>query len=88
MHLYIPPAALIVVKTCSGAFDMAEKYPDTEILGLDLTPPPQSLSSNLQFQVDDVTNEWMPNEGYDLVHIRLLFGGPKDWPSLYAKIFE
>ena len=71
-----------------GALDMAERYPDASILGLDLTPPPQSLYNNLQFQVDDITQEWMPNDGYDLVHIRLLYGAIQDWPSLYSKIFE
>ena len=71
-----------------GAFDMADRYPDAKILGSDLTPPPQSLSSNLQFQVDDVREEWVFNEPFDLVHIRLLYGAVSDWPDLYGKIFE
>ena len=67
---------------------MAERYPNAKILGLDLTPPPQSLSNNLQFQVDDVRDAWVNNEPFDLVHIRLLYGGISDWSDLYAKIFE
>lgn len=74
--------------TLTGAFDMAERYENTKILGLDLTPPPQSLFNNLEFQVDDIRAEWIPNDGYDLVHIRLLFGAIEDWPGLYAKAFE
>jgi hypothetical protein len=71
-----------------GALDMAERYPDAKILGSDLTPPPQPLLNNLQFQVDDVTKEWVTNEPFDLVHIRLLYGAVSDWPDLYEKIFE
>ena len=71
-----------------GALDMAERYPNARILGVDLTPGPESLFNNLQFQVDDITQDWIPGEGYDLVHIRLLYGAIRDWPSLYSTIFE
>ena len=67
---------------------MAERYPNARILGIDLTPPPESLFPNLEFQVDDFTQEWMPGEAYDLVHIRTLFGAIRDWPAVYSKIFE
>jgi hypothetical protein len=69
---------------------MAERYENTKILGLDLTPPPQSLFNNLQFEVDDFTQEWIPHDhdGFDLVHIRLLVGAAQDWPSVYSKAFE
>lgn len=85
-----PPKTLLrlIADDLLGALDMADRYPDAKILGSDLTPPPQSLSSNLQFQVDDVREEWVFNEPFDLVHIRLLYGAVSDWPDLYGKIFE
>ena len=67
---------------------MADRYPDARILGVDLTPAPMSPPPNLQFQVDDITQEWMPGEKYDLIHIRGLSGAIRDWPSLYSIIFE
>lgn len=93
-RLYLPPidepTHVIDLGTGQGlwALDMAERYPDAQILGLDLTPPPQSLYNNLQFQVDDFTQEWMPNEGYDLAHLRGLTGSVQDWPALYSTIFK
>lgn len=88
--VHAPPPSLtrIIANDILGALDMAERYPDAQILGLDLTPPPQSLYNNLQFQVDDFTQEWMPNEGYDLAHLRGLTGSVQDWPALYSTIFK
>ncbi|RVX65893.1 hypothetical protein B0A52_10257 [Exophiala mesophila] len=70
---------------------MAEKYPDTEVVGIDLTPHERPTHPNCSYIISDATDEWVlddPSTKFDLVHIRSLFVGVKDWPALYKQCFE
>lgn len=73
------------------AESFAERYPDTEVVGIDLTPHDRPTLPNCSYIVSDATEEWVldrPSMKFDLVHIRSLFVGVSDWPQLYQRCFE
>ncbi|ORY68797.1 S-adenosyl-L-methionine-dependent methyltransferase [Pseudomassariella vexata] len=80
------------VGTGSGiwAIDFADKYPQAEVIGTDLSPTqPGWVPANVKFEVDDATLVWTfrPNV-FDFVHMRDLFGSIQDWNSLYRQAYK
>lgn len=44
---------------------------------------------NVKFEVDDACSAWVyPEDHFDFVHIRGLFGSVADWPALYREAFK
>ncbi|KAI1914908.1 hypothetical protein LOZ12_003403 [Ophidiomyces ophidiicola] len=68
--------------------DFADEHRSAEIIGTDLSPiQPSFIPPNLRFEIDDATDTWTyPNNHFDLVHIRALYGSIADWPEFYRKI--
>jgi hypothetical protein len=70
---------------------VAERYPDAQVVGMDLTPHARNIQPNCSYILADATEEWVlddPTMKFNLVHIRSLFGGVRDWPALYKNCFE
>ncbi|KIY02348.1 uncharacterized protein Z520_02486 [Fonsecaea multimorphosa CBS 102226] len=70
---------------------VAERYPDAHVVGIDTIQHERSLQPNFSFILQDATDEWVlddPSMKFDLVHIRNLFVGVRDWDALYAQCFE
>ncbi|KAK3306663.1 S-adenosyl-L-methionine-dependent methyltransferase [Chaetomium strumarium] len=60
------------------AIDVAEQYPECEVIGIDVYPypVPEALPPNLDFQVDDLNSpSTFPSNYFDLVHSRMMAGG-------------
>ena len=57
---------------------------------MDLSPvAPGMQPDNVKFEVDDVCSPWVyPENRFDFVHIRGLFGSIADWPTLYKEAFK
>ncbi|KAJ6258701.1 hypothetical protein Dda_6750 [Drechslerella dactyloides] len=72
------------------AIDIADKYPSAEVIGTDLSPiQPTWVPPNLRFEVDDCEEPWVyVKSSFDLIHIRNLAGGIKDWRALFVRCFE
>ena len=73
------------------ATDIADKFPDAQVIGTDLSPiaPGSMQPDNVTFEIDDCCSEWVyPDDHFDLVHIRGLFGSIADWPKLYREAFR
>ncbi|KAM0206834.1 hypothetical protein ACHAQI_008060 [Fusarium lateritium] len=73
------------------AIEFADRYPNTEVIGTDLSPcQPQWVPPNLRFEIDDaVVQPWAWKEDYfDLIHIRYLFGAIKDWNALFKEAYR
>ena len=72
------------------AKDVADAYPDSQVLGLDLNPNNDFTPPNCELRVEDIRGEWLPdNTDFDFVHIRSLFGFEVgDWPQLYQQIYK
>ncbi|KAF5712163.1 TAM domain-containing protein [Fusarium mundagurra] len=80
------------VGTGSGiwAIEFADRYPNTEVVGTDLSPcQPQWVPPNLRFEIDDATQPWTWKEDYfSFIHIRYLFGAVKDWHGLFREAYR
>jgi trans-aconitate methyltransferase len=77
------------VLTGSDHRDVAERYPNAEIKGIDLSPiQPSWVPPNATFEVDDFNLDWENDEQYDLIHMRELLGSVKDWVQLFKKCYQ
>ncbi|KAH8692364.1 S-adenosyl-L-methionine-dependent methyltransferase [Talaromyces proteolyticus] len=75
------------------ATNMADALPNSQILGIDLSPTwHDAVRPNLQLEVDDCCSNWTyADEGrdpFDFIHIRCLYGSIHDWHSLYRQAFD
>jgi len=73
------------------AIDFADEYPDTAVLGTDLSPiQPAMVPPNCGFIIEDCEmDEWEYGpDFFDYIHIRTMFGCIKDWDALYAKAYK
>ena len=72
------------------AIDFADEFPNTTVLGTDLSPiQPSTVPPNCIFEVDDASDEWIyPPDYFDYVHIRSLFGSIEDWHTLYSRALK
>jgi SAM-dependent methyltransferase len=72
------------------AIDFAEAYPDTQVLGTDLSPiqPTEGVPKNLTFMMHNAEEEWdFPNK-FDFVHARMIVMGIHDWPKFFANAWH
>ncbi|KAL1854083.1 hypothetical protein VTK73DRAFT_8805 [Phialemonium thermophilum] len=72
------------------AIDFADEHPSVSVLGTDISSiQPGWIPPNLQFQIDDCTQEWtFPENTFDYVHIRWLFGSIVDWTALFKQAYR
>lgn len=50
--------------------DVADKYPDATVYGIDLFPPPHNwVPPNCVLEVEDVSKEWTWKQKFDLIHM-------------------
>lgn len=78
------PSRILDIGTGTGiwALDMAEDFPQSEIIGTDLSPIQPSFSPpNCRFFVDDAESDWTfsRDEAFDYIHARSMCGGLGDW---------
>ncbi|KAL5336256.1 S-adenosyl-L-methionine-dependent methyltransferase [Aspergillus crustosus] len=72
------------------AIDFADEYPSAEVIGTDLSPiQPTFVPPNLRFEIDDATESWVyPENQFDLVHVRSMYGAVADWPAFYRNALK
>ena len=71
------------------ACDMGSRYPQVEILGIDLSSAllPEDVPPNVTFEIADAMEEW-PEKEYDFIHMRNLNGGGvRDFPALLSSAY-
>ncbi|KAJ4265100.1 hypothetical protein NW762_005346 [Fusarium torreyae] len=72
------------------AIDFADSFPNTQVVGTDVSPiQPGWVPPNLKFEIDDCTQEWTfePNS-QDYIHLRWLVGSIVDWDKLFAEAYK
>ncbi|KAG8529897.1 uncharacterized protein KY384_005378 [Bacidia gigantensis] len=85
------PKRILDLGTGTGiwAIEMADDYPDAEIIGTDLSATqPTWVPANVKFEIDDMEETWTFREKFDFIHLRYLAAAIKDWPALAKKAFE
>ncbi|KAK1767868.1 S-adenosyl-L-methionine-dependent methyltransferase [Phialemonium atrogriseum] len=73
------------------AIDFADEFPNTRVIGTDISPiQPSWVPPNLEFQIDDCTQkEWaFPRDSLDYVHMRWLVGSIVDWTALFKHAYN
>ncbi|CAF3526880.1 unnamed protein product [Fusarium graminearum] len=84
--------AAIDIGTGTGiwAIEFADQFPNASVIGTDLAPiQPSWVPANLQFQIDDCTQEWtIPPNSLDYVHMRWLVGSIADWTALFKEAYK
>ncbi|KAG5806455.1 hypothetical protein H9Q74_010033 [Fusarium xylarioides] len=70
--------------------EFADRFPNASVIGTDLAPiQPGWIPPNLEFQIEDCTQEWtfQPNT-FDYIHMRWLVGSIADWKSLFKEAYK
>ncbi|KAL8776423.1 MAG: hypothetical protein Q9213_008279 [Squamulea squamosa] len=85
------PERILDVGTGTGiwAIEMAESFPDAQVVGTDLSPiQPTWVPPNCMFEVDDVTMEWtFRKDSFDFIHSREMFGSIADWDEYFRQCY-
>ncbi|KAI9885340.1 MAG: Secondary metabolism regulator lae1 [Watsoniomyces obsoletus] len=73
------------------AIDMADKYPNAQVVGIDLANiQPERIPSNLRFRIpQDFESPWaLGADSWDMIHLRCGAGSVSSWPELYQRVFD
>ncbi|KAE9986155.1 hypothetical protein EG328_006418 [Venturia inaequalis] len=85
------PEWVLDIGTGTGiwAIDFAAEYPDTEIIGVDLSPSqPDFVPTNCRFEIDDVEEEWTWGQKFDYIHARMMTASFSDYPKFFRQAFD
>lgn len=71
------------------AIDMADKFTNAEILGVDIAATqPSFVPPNCIFEIDDVEDDWPYRPAhFDFIHARDLMTAVRDWPRLIRQAY-
>ncbi|RDW61657.1 S-adenosyl-L-methionine-dependent methyltransferase-16 [Coleophoma crateriformis] len=65
-----------------------DEHPETEVLGIDLSPiQPSFIPANLAFQIDDLEENWNFSSKFDFIYTRMLTGSFTNWPRFFEQSF-
>ncbi|KIW33391.1 uncharacterized protein PV07_00245 [Cladophialophora immunda] len=87
------PPRVLDVGTGTGiwAMDFADEFPQSVVIGTDLSPiQPKWVPPNCKFVIDDAESDWLyrPEEAFDYIHWRGLGGSVADWPRYYRQVWN
>ncbi|PVH87726.1 S-adenosyl-L-methionine-dependent methyltransferase [Cadophora sp. DSE1049] len=84
-----------ILDQCTGtglwAFEMADAFPEAEVLGIDLRPiQPSLMPPNLKFVLDDVDKDWLFHHAtYDFIHCSFGHGySARDWGFFLSESYR
>jgi SAM-dependent methyltransferase len=95
--LYLSPLSniklhdVLDVGTGTGiwAIDFADQHPEAKIKGVDLSPiQPYFIPPNLNFEIDDLEEEWTFNEKFDFIFSRQMTGSFASFEAFFAQAFK
>ncbi|KAK4448444.1 S-adenosyl-L-methionine-dependent methyltransferase [Podospora aff. communis PSN243] len=87
----INPAKVLDLGTGTGtwAVEVADRFPAAAVTGTDLSLiQPDWSPQNVKFFIDDIEDEWVSGDNFDLIHARHVFPFIKDPATLTRRAFE
>ncbi|OHE98946.1 hypothetical protein CORC01_05842 [Colletotrichum orchidophilum] len=87
----VVPGRVLDIGTGTGiwAIDFGDEHPEAEVLGIDLSPSqPTFLPPNVDFEIDDLEEDWVFDEPFDYIHSRLMTSSIADWKEYLQKCYE
>lgn len=86
------PHRVLDVGTGTGiwAIDFADEHPQAEVIGTDVSPiQPNWVPPNVQFEVEDMEEEWTyPDNYFDFIHMRSMSGSFIDWDRVIEQAYR
>ncbi|KIW07046.1 uncharacterized protein PV09_01938 [Verruconis gallopava] len=86
------PQRVLDIGTGTGiwAIEFGDTYPSAHVIATDLSPiQPDLVPPNVEFQIDDFTEEWtFKPSSFDFIHARSLYGCVADYQALYAEVLK
>ncbi|KAL0933070.1 methyltransferase [Colletotrichum truncatum] len=71
------------------AIDFGEEHPESEVIGVDLSPvQPGFTPPNVHYEIDDLEEEWSFSRKFDYIHSMMMTGAFRDWPNFHRQAFE
>lgn len=72
------------------ACDFADDHPGAEVIGTDISPVQATwVPPNVRFIIDDCLLDWTwPDDHFDFIHIRCMYGSIPDFVALYKKALK
>ncbi|KAI8717973.1 hypothetical protein NCS52_00874800 [Fusarium sp. LHS14.1] len=71
------------------AIEYGDEHPEAEVIGIDLSPSqPSCVPPNVQFQIDDIDEEWTYSIPFDFVHSRMMNSSVRDWRVYLEKCLQ
>jgi SAM-dependent methyltransferase len=75
--------------TGAWAIEFADHHPNTNILGIDLSPiQPSTVPINCTFEIDDATKDWNFIKKFDFIHTRAITMGIGNWDRLVEQAYN
>ena len=75
--------------TGSWSIAMGDRYPQAEIIGIDLSASaPIWVPPNTRFEIADIEDEWTFSAPFDFIYCRYMAGAIKNWPQLIQRSFK
>ncbi|CEJ54314.1 hypothetical protein PMG11_00632 [Penicillium brasilianum] len=85
------PRRVLDIGTGTGiwAMDFADEHPETEVIGIDLSPiQPSWVPPNCRFEIDDFEQPWSYSQPFDFIHGRELEGAIRDHDTLFQQAYQ
>ncbi|KAK7418289.1 hypothetical protein QQX98_004074 [Neonectria punicea] len=75
--------------TGAWAIDFGDEHPEAQVIGVDLSPTqPSFVPPNVQFEIDDIDEDWTYAEPFDYIHSRFMNFSVQNWTAYLEKIFK
>ncbi|KAH6880537.1 S-adenosyl-L-methionine-dependent methyltransferase [Thelonectria olida] len=71
------------------ALDYGDEHPETEVIGVDLSPiQPHFVPPNVKFFIDDIEEPWSYSRPFNYIHCRMMTSSLANWNKFLRDAFE